>query len=82
MFADQLKNEENDFWAWLSEKLATHPHLSKRITNEMLSPVVSQRKKYSLKGDANTPSKEMSIPQEEDTINKESEDYSKYMPKS
>ncbi|KZS42139.1 hypothetical protein AWE51_01470 [Aquimarina aggregata] len=26
----------DSFWVWLSEKLSTHPHLSKRITPEML----------------------------------------------
>ena len=34
-YADQLK-EDHGFWTWFSEKLSTHPHLSKRITPEML----------------------------------------------
>ncbi len=35
LFANQL-DVSNSFWVWFSEKLSTHPHLSKRITSEML----------------------------------------------
>lgn len=35
LFANQL-TMSNGFWVWFSEKLSTHPHLSKRITSEML----------------------------------------------
>jgi len=34
-FMKQLEVTDS-FWVWLSEKLSTHPHLSKRITHEML----------------------------------------------
>ncbi|GGX28129.1 M48 family metallopeptidase [Aquimarina muelleri] len=34
VYAKQLEVTDS-FWVWLSEKLSTHPHLSKRITPEM-----------------------------------------------
>ena len=84
VFADQLKNEEPSFWVWLSEKLSTHPHLSKRITKEMLKTTTT-KKQYSLNRSSdmsNTISeKEKEEEEKEEIPNSESKDYSKYMPK-
>lgn len=71
-FLNQIENEAG-FWNWFSEKISSHPHLSKRVEQFKETKIIS------------TPSKPLWQVQETTNILKTettaSDDYSKYMPK-
>lgn len=89
-YSEQTQQEEAGFWTWFSEKLSTHPHLSKRITVEMLKAdfvaTASGKKTYFVEKEK--PKTASTTKESIDDIKKaakpddfKSDDHNKYLPK-
>ncbi|WP_410483744.1 M48 family metallopeptidase [Spongiivirga sp. MCCC 1A20706] len=89
-YAEQTQQGEAGFWTWISEKLSTHPHLSKRITPEMLKAdfIATASGKNTYFEEKEKPKTISSTKESIDDIKKaakpddyQSDDHNKYLPK-